>query len=251
MSIDRAVPIGLILNETAINSIKHAFGPEGGRISVSLEGGIGYGEARLTVTDNGRGIRNLSEHGSGLKLITSLAKQIGGTIEQKSSRFGHDDFPQISIDNMITGSEACRTLATAFRLSVLLRASLRLRRLQGLGGLLLQLILKSTSKKIARLSYLRPYRSFCMFILSSLSASRMYFIDNWRKRCISPSAVRMRFEPKISCPRVRARFESLSFDSLRRNLDLWFPISVPPQSAETKVQLTRSNLKRGLRGFLT
>ena len=48
---------------------------------------------------------------------------------------------------MITGSEGCRTLVTAFRLSVLLRASLELRRLQGLGGLLLQLILKSTSKK--------------------------------------------------------------------------------------------------------
>ena len=60
LSIDRAVPIGLILNESAINSIKHAFGPQGGRISVSLEGGIGYGEARLTVTDNGRGIRNLA-----------------------------------------------------------------------------------------------------------------------------------------------------------------------------------------------
>ena len=88
LSIDRAGPIGLILNETAINSIKHAFGPQGGRISVSLEGGIGYGEARLIVTDNGRGIGNRSEHGSGLKLITSLAKQIGGTIEQKSSDSG-------------------------------------------------------------------------------------------------------------------------------------------------------------------
>ena len=79
----------------------------------------------------------------------------------------------------------------------------RLRRLQGLGGLLLQLILKSTSKKIAGLSYLRPSRSFACY-LSSLSASRMYFIDNWRKRCISPSAVRMRFEPKDIVP-ARAR----------------------------------------------
>ena len=88
LSIDRAVPIGLILNESAINSIKHAFGPEGGRISISLVGGIGYGEARLTVTDNGRGIRNPREHGSGLKLITSLAKQVGGTVEQESSDSG-------------------------------------------------------------------------------------------------------------------------------------------------------------------
>jgi two-component system, sensor histidine kinase PdtaS len=84
MSIDRALPVGLILNEIAMNSIKHAFGPEGGSIKVILAGGIGYGEARLTVSDNGRGIQTPNERGSGLKLIASLAKQIGGSIDQKS-----------------------------------------------------------------------------------------------------------------------------------------------------------------------
>jgi two-component system, sensor histidine kinase PdtaS len=88
LSIDRALPVGLILNETAMNSIKHAFGPDGGRITVRLVGGIGFGEARLTVSDNGRGIINVSENGSGLKLIASLARQIGGTIEQQSSDSG-------------------------------------------------------------------------------------------------------------------------------------------------------------------
>jgi two-component sensor histidine kinase len=88
LSIDRALPVGLILNETAMNSIKHAFGPDGGRITVRLVGGIGFGEARLTVSDNGRGIINVSENGSGLKLIASLARQIGGTIEQESSDSG-------------------------------------------------------------------------------------------------------------------------------------------------------------------
>ncbi|MCK1283887.1 GAF domain-containing protein [Bradyrhizobium sp. 44] len=88
LSIDRALPVGLVLNEIAMNSIKHAFGPSGGRISVSLVGGIGYGEARLTVADNGRGIRDINEHGSGLKLINSLAKQIGGLVEQASSDSG-------------------------------------------------------------------------------------------------------------------------------------------------------------------
>jgi len=88
LSIDRAVPVGLILNESATNSIKHAFGPEGGRIKVNLAGGVGYGEALLTVSDNGRGMRKSSEHGSGLKLITSLARQIGGRIEQESSASG-------------------------------------------------------------------------------------------------------------------------------------------------------------------
>jgi two-component sensor histidine kinase len=88
LSIDRALPVGLILNETAMNSIKHAFGANGGRIKVSLVGGVGYGEARLTMSDNGRGIQKLNEHGSGLKLIASLARQIGGAIHQESAATG-------------------------------------------------------------------------------------------------------------------------------------------------------------------
>jgi two-component sensor histidine kinase len=99
LSIDRALPVGLILNESAMNSIKHAFGPEGGRIRVGLVGGVGFGEARLTVSDNGRGIQSSNEQGSGLKLIDSLARQIGGTIEQQSSQAGTTTiltFPLIS-----------------------------------------------------------------------------------------------------------------------------------------------------------
>jgi two-component sensor histidine kinase len=88
LSIDRALPVGLILNETAMNSIKHAFGPQGGKIRVSLIGGVGYGEARLAVSDNGRGMQNPNEGGSGLKLIASLARQIGGTVNQESSASG-------------------------------------------------------------------------------------------------------------------------------------------------------------------
>jgi two-component sensor histidine kinase len=71
-----------------MNSIKHAFGPDGGRIKVSLVGGIGYGEARLTVSDDGRGLKNPNKDGSGLKLIASLAKQIGGAVNQESSDRG-------------------------------------------------------------------------------------------------------------------------------------------------------------------
>jgi two-component sensor histidine kinase len=85
LSIDRAVPVGLILNEAATNSIKHAFGSNGGgSINVKLTGGVGYGEASLIVSDNGRGMGKSREGGSGLKLIASLAKQIGGTIQQES-----------------------------------------------------------------------------------------------------------------------------------------------------------------------
>jgi two-component system, sensor histidine kinase PdtaS len=89
LSIDRAVPVGLILNEAATNSIKHAFGANGGTINVSLTGGVGYGEARLTVSDNGRGIGTRGKGGgSGIKLIASLARQIGGTVDQESSSQG-------------------------------------------------------------------------------------------------------------------------------------------------------------------
>ena len=88
LTIDRAVPLGLMLNEVAINSIKHAFGPGGGRISVRLVVGIGYGEGRLVVSDNGRGISKPNPNGSGLKLIAALARQIGGTSDQQTSEQG-------------------------------------------------------------------------------------------------------------------------------------------------------------------
>jgi two-component system, sensor histidine kinase PdtaS len=46
LSIDRAVPLGLILNEAATNSLKHAFGPDGGgRSNVKLVAGVGYGKS--------------------------------------------------------------------------------------------------------------------------------------------------------------------------------------------------------------
>jgi two-component sensor histidine kinase len=88
LAIDRAMAVGLILNEIATNSIKYAFGETGGRISVTLVGGIGYGEARLTVADNGRGIKPDAVPGSGTGLMSSLARQIGGTIERESSNKG-------------------------------------------------------------------------------------------------------------------------------------------------------------------
>lgn len=88
LSIDRAVPLGLILNEAITNSIKHAYGDRGGRIYVKLQAGVGFGEGRLTIADDGRGIQKASSSGSGLILIDSLARHIGGTVERQSSPKG-------------------------------------------------------------------------------------------------------------------------------------------------------------------
>lgn len=86
--IDRAVPLGLILNEAVTNSVKHAFRDGGGLVTVRLMAGVGRGEARLVVSDNGRGIDPSRPKGSGTRLIQSLARQIGGSVEQKSSPEG-------------------------------------------------------------------------------------------------------------------------------------------------------------------
>jgi two-component sensor histidine kinase len=88
MPIERAIALGLILNEAATNSLKHAFGEEAGHISVKLQAGIGFGEARLTVADNGRGMKDAKSSGSGLKLIGALARQIAAKVERESSDKG-------------------------------------------------------------------------------------------------------------------------------------------------------------------
>lgn len=88
LPLDRMVSLGLILNEAAINSVKHAFGEDGGKIVATLRTGIGYGEARLTVADNGHGFRDPRPGGSGLGLVALLARQIGGEVEQDTSPHG-------------------------------------------------------------------------------------------------------------------------------------------------------------------
>lgn len=88
LSIERAVPLGLIVNETVTNSVKHAFGNRAGRISVRLQTGVGFGEGRLVVADDGNGFEKRDSSGSGLKLIESLARQIGGQVAIDSSKAG-------------------------------------------------------------------------------------------------------------------------------------------------------------------
>jgi|GEM_PF-4284752 len=86
---DRAIPIGLIVNELVTNSYKHAF-PNGrtGRITVRFVA-RGREEIQLSVSDTGRGMppdgtarERAGRTSLGLTIAESLAQQLGGELVQ-------------------------------------------------------------------------------------------------------------------------------------------------------------------------
>lgn len=92
-SADMAIPIAIIVNELVTNALKHAFdGRDEGDVVVT---GRMNGELRLTVTDNGVGIRRNRKGdrgGLGTKLVENFAKQLGARHETVSTERGttHD-----------------------------------------------------------------------------------------------------------------------------------------------------------------
>jgi two-component sensor histidine kinase len=76
--LDRAVPVGLVVNELVTNSLKYAFDDDGGVIKVTFRVDESIGEAELSVSDNGRGMGPTREGSFGLRLVESLAGQLGG-----------------------------------------------------------------------------------------------------------------------------------------------------------------------------
>ena len=78
--LDRAVPIGLIVNELVTNSLKYAFDEGGGTIAVAFRADKLVGEAELTVRDTGRGMKDARPGAFGLRLVEMLAGQLGGTL---------------------------------------------------------------------------------------------------------------------------------------------------------------------------
>ena len=87
--IDRAIPCGLILNELLSNAFKYAF-PDNrsGEVRVSLH--HQKSRVQLVVEDSGIGLRDgfsLKEAKSlGLRIVDTLARQIGGSLEITSNR---------------------------------------------------------------------------------------------------------------------------------------------------------------------
>jgi PAS domain S-box-containing protein len=85
---DRAITIGLMVNELVTNAVKYAFpGNTTGTVLVTLK--RVPGELRLTVADNGQGIDlRRTDSGLGGRLVEGFAQQLGGQLKRESGDKG-------------------------------------------------------------------------------------------------------------------------------------------------------------------
>ncbi|MES2762799.1 MAG: tetratricopeptide repeat protein [Bacteroidota bacterium] len=83
-----AVPLALIINELVTNSLKYAFKDlSSGIIKVTLDKNTNDNNWFISLADNGKGLPPSNEKRKdslGLKLVTIMAKQIGGTLISKN-----------------------------------------------------------------------------------------------------------------------------------------------------------------------
>jgi chemotaxis protein methyltransferase CheR len=88
LPIDRAIPLGLIVNELVTNAIKYAFPSEtSGTVVVTLK--RIPGELRLTVADDGKGVDpRRADSGLGGRLVDAFARQLGGHVARESGNTG-------------------------------------------------------------------------------------------------------------------------------------------------------------------
>ena len=88
VSPDKAMPLGLIVNEFVTNSLKYAFDRNGGKISVRGKPRADD-RMRLAMSDNGKGLQAASAapsgSGSDMKIIHALAEQLGAQIDWSSA----------------------------------------------------------------------------------------------------------------------------------------------------------------------
>jgi len=88
LSLDQAIPLGLIINELATNALKHAFtGRAGGKIRIAA--GLHDGTISLVVADDGRGLpadyEERKDQSLGLQIVTMLTKQLRGKLTTDTS----------------------------------------------------------------------------------------------------------------------------------------------------------------------
>jgi len=84
LPLEKAIPLGLIINELVVNSLKYAFG-EGRRGELAVKIAREGDTLRLEVEDDGPGLHGKGGHngegsgGVGFSLVEGLAAQLGGT----------------------------------------------------------------------------------------------------------------------------------------------------------------------------
>jgi len=85
ISIDTAIPLGLILNELITNALKHAFKTKDGVLII--ESNCIEKRMKLTISDSGNGFdfKNYKGPTFGLELIDILVSQINGTLEYSNN----------------------------------------------------------------------------------------------------------------------------------------------------------------------
>ncbi|PHI20384.1 hypothetical protein CEQ90_07955 [Lewinellaceae bacterium SD302] len=88
LDVDRAVPVGLIVNELVTNSLKYAFAPGAAihpQITVALT--PENGKLRLLVSDNGVGKAAVGHQGTGFgtRLVRLLTTQLNGTLREEDN----------------------------------------------------------------------------------------------------------------------------------------------------------------------
>jgi two-component sensor histidine kinase len=85
VAMDRAISLGLIVNELVANALKHAFpGDRSGEIVVRLNADRPSGLC-LEVEDDGIGLSTGTPEGTGRALVDALARQLGGGVEWRRS----------------------------------------------------------------------------------------------------------------------------------------------------------------------
>ncbi|TGL88769.1 sensor histidine kinase [Leptospira congkakensis] len=99
MDLDRAIPMGLILNELVSNSFRHAFlNRNHGKIEVNLS--QLQNNFVFVIKDNGLGMEDVLSDGKGigLTLVKNLVKQLRGTIiiEKKNGTVFEIRFPTLN-----------------------------------------------------------------------------------------------------------------------------------------------------------
>jgi two-component sensor histidine kinase len=81
LTVDAAMPLGLIMNEVITNAAKYARTAANPDPSVFVSLEANGPEYRLAIEDNGPGPSARTESGLGMKLVASLAAHIGGSTE--------------------------------------------------------------------------------------------------------------------------------------------------------------------------